>query len=281
MKKFNYTIILSAIVAAVCILSSCNSNNQSSPEDEVRSYGNYFAEKIAANQLDSLKTSYPDIALADSIVPLKGDSITVEALEAGKYKIALAKDVTLMVNRSEDGNIQVTESKGLFAYPSDKLVIAQKTGMYDKALSDAELSKRMKDEDFFKYIREQMKKKTAKILSVGDWVSTPDMIYKVYSIKNNTDQTIEGSDYTITIAESYPFDIPHSDPNNWHTTYSTKPGKTIPPHGTYKYKTEIVYGGSAGEHVKGVKLKLTPEQIQERFGTYTGKEYQEYLDTKK
>ena len=59
----------------------------------------------------------------------------------------------------------------------------------------------------------------------------------------------------------------------------TKAGKTIPPHG--KVKVTAKQGYHSWSYLKSIKWKLSEEQMQEKFASYTGKEYQEYLDSKK
>ena len=263
----------------IIMLCACGGNNNTNREDqkvnleeEVRNYGKYFVEKLNANQLDSLKTSYPDISNADSIIPFKSDSIMVVETTPGHYTLTLAEGITLKLDRSEDGKITVSESKGLFAFPEDKVEVAKKTGIWDDKFSDAQLNERMKDEGFFQYIQNQIKKKTSNILSVkGD---AELGVFNQY-IVNNTDQQISGSDYVILKEECWRLDGGDYE----HTNY-TVPGRNIPPHGQIKIEGYVAPMGNS-ESVVGVRMKLTPEQLQEKFASYTGNEYQEYLDSKK
>ena len=152
MKKFLFYFNIS--IAFIGILYSCDSSKKQSPkeninpEEDVRNYGRYFIEKLSANQLDSLKASYTDIAKADSLVPFKSDTIMVVETSPGQYDMTLAEGISLKVIRSDDGNISVTESKGLFAFPTDKVDIAKKTGMWDENLSDTKINERLNDVDF-------------------------------------------------------------------------------------------------------------------------------------
>lgn len=124
-----------------------------SPEEEVRNYGKYFVEKLSANQLDSLINSYPDLAKADSIMPIQSDTIIVAETAPGLFDMTLADGIVLKVSRDDGGNITVTESRGLFAFPPDKVEIANKTGMWNKSLNDAQASERIHDEEFFKWLK--------------------------------------------------------------------------------------------------------------------------------
>ena len=268
------TLNVLCLLAIGLLIVSCDGSKKLTPEEEVRNYGKYFVEKLAANQLDSLKASYPDIAKADSIIPIKSDTIMLAEVVPGQYDMTLAEGITLKVRRSEDGNISVIESKGLFGFPADKVDIAKKTGMWDDKLSDTQLNERMKDEEFFKWIKKAKTVNTSDILSIkgkpGEYGT------KGQYIQNNTDQNINASDYEV-VSEEGGYSIDIGAP--WRNKGVLK-GKPIPPHGRVYYDTYDE--GYSYDKITGIKLKLTSEQLQEKFTpAFTGNEYQEYLDSKK
>lgn len=264
------------------LISSCGGNKKLTPEDEVRNYGKYFVEKLEANQLDSLKAGYPDIVIADSIIPLQSDTIMVMESGPGQYDMTLAEGVTLKVSRSEDGKIMVTESKGLFAFPADKVDIAKKTGMWDDKLSDAQLKERMKDEEFFKTVGKKTQISTNKILSVskphyGRIISEGSGYTEGYqTITNNSDLDISGADYSIVKHEYKTADWGSNDE---YDRNKTEKGQDIPAHGSIKIKIGVSF--TSGTEVKGVKWNISEEELSNRLIRFTGKEYQEYLDSKK
>ena len=271
MKKFA-TILMLFVVIGMNV--SCE--KKATPEEEVRNYGKYFVEKINANQLDSLTVSFPDISKADSIVPIKTDSIMVAEVAQGQFDLTLAEGIILKINRSEDGNISVTESKGLFAFPTDKVDIAKKTGMWDDNLSDAQLNERMKDEEFFAYLNEIKTVKTSDILKI----SQKNFYIEIgpvgdQKVINLTDKTIEGSEYSVVMKRASSF-LPEGIDKVWTTV---ELGKTIPPHGSVKY--DIIESSHSLAEINSIKWNLTPEQLQEKFAPFTGNEYQEYLNSKK
>ena len=276
MKKFLFFLIISISIGEA-ILTSCNTGGKPTPEEEVRNYGKYFVEKLNANQLDSLAVSYPDIAKADSIIPITSDTIIVAENAPGQFDMTLADGITLKVTRSEDGNISVIESKGLFAFPADKVDIAKKTGMWDDNLSDAGLNERMKDEEFYKWLNNKKTIKTSDIIELGNRSSDISSGTGFRDVINKTDHKIKGSDYQVIRTW---IDI---DPNcgDWIETKGSEvlSGKDIPPHGRVKF--EYYFGNHLVQDIKSIKLKLTPEQIQEKFAPHTGNEYQEYLNSKK
>ena len=276
MKKLATILMLFVVIGMIV---SCE--KKATPEEEVRNYGEYFVEKVNANQLDSLKSSYPAIAKADSIVSVKSDTIMVMESTPGQYDMTLAEGITLKVSRSDDGSISVTESKGLFAFPADKVDIAKKTGMWDDNLSDAQLNERMKDEEFFKYIQDQNKKKTSNIIKIGKFIETPAEVWDPsndgigYQILiNQTNTPISGSEYTI-IKERYAGGA-GADPSEW---IESSKGQDLDANSTIRIKSW--QGMHFGSIITSIKWNLTPQELQEKFASFTGNEYQEYLDSKK
>lgn len=267
-----------SLAIGISALSSCGKKN--SPEDEVRSYGKYFIEKLAANQMDSLKASYPDIVKADSFVPLESDTIIVVETAPGQYDMALAQGVTLKVNRSDDGSIFVTESKGLFAFPDNKLDIARETGMWDANISDAQLNERMKDEEFFKMMEKKSNINPNNIISVGKVVSTSewsgfdydDSGTGYFPLKNNTDMAISGADYQVVIRVSDIF-----SGESWSYT---EPGKDLAPNGSARIN--VRFRPKSNPERASIKFKISESDLKAKFSPdFTGREYQEYLDSKK
>lgn len=269
-----HPLILSLATMGALLVSSCGGSHELTPEQEMRNYGKYFTEKISIGELDSVKASYPDILSADSLTPLKSDTILVVETAPGKYELTLAEGVLIKVNRADDGNITVEESRGLFAYPDDKKKIARKSGMWDDKLNDAELNKRMKDQDFFDYIAKNNTVNPKNIITIGKKIDdgfnyNTDITKYHLILTNNTNIPISGSDYKVT----YHWYVWEDEGND------SEDGKDLPPHGTARISWEE--GGDNGTDYKAIKWNLTPEQLQEKFGAFTGNEYQEYLDSKK
>lgn len=272
MKKLSTILMLFVVIG---LIVSCG--KKTTPEDEVRNYGKYFVEKLNANQLDSLTASYPDIAKAHSIVTFQSDTIMVVETAPGQYDVTLAEGITLKVNRTNEGSISVTESKGLFAFPTDKVELAKKTGMWNESLTDAQASERIHDEEFFRWLKKVKSIKSSDIISLGrtegDGYWTRGFRYVV----NKTDQPIKGSDYQVI--KKYGYAVFNGKDYDEGSGTELLHGEDIPPHGSVKF--EFSNSSHGGEEISSVKLKLTPEQIQERFAKFTGNEYQEYLDSKK
>lgn len=257
---------------------SDESNNEAAIE-EVRNFGKNFTQQASAGQLEALAASYPELSDVKTVVPLNSENIIVTQPEAGLYQITLADGVTMNVTRSDDGAIKIVDSHGLFVFPEDKVEIAKKTGMWNDNLSDAQLNERMKDEDFFKWVKNNGDVKINDIISVGKTIndggtgdlSDPNLYHVI--LTNNSNVPIKGSEYKI----KWEYWNPYQDHN---PTYNYEKGKDIPANGTVRIDWSD--GGESESYLKGVKWNLSSEQLKEKFGKpFTGNEYQEYLNNKK
>ena len=268
--KNNYFAILILSLLASVPFAACNGSGSKDPMEVIRKNIGNFALYSGSNQIDSLRIFYPGIPDGENIVAVDTAGMNIQSLGTGKYIVTFPSGITLNVTMLGDTAITVTESFGLITYPEDKMDIARKTGQWADSLNDVQLYSRMHDEGFQAFLKKRAIN-PSKILTVGSPVhenyggSSCDGYTPII---NNTDVQINGSDYSIIINDYY------DDADHIHT----EAGKTIPPKGRIKVPT----GGGAtwGLEVKGVKMKLTKEQIQERFNSYNGTEYQQYLNSK-
>lgn len=276
MKKFTTAIL--AATAIVMAVSSCG--KKTSPEDEVRDYAKHFIAKADANQLDSLTASYAGIAEADSIVKIETDTIVVVGIEnePNTYAVTFAPGMTMKVNLADDGAISVAESSGLFAFPADRMAIAQNTGMLADNPNDVQLTKRMKDDEFFNMIKKQKQVKSSDLISVGrlkitkDWDGIESHDGKgYYPLTNKTGTDIKGSDYIILLSAE---NVYMGTKNRF-----TEKGKDIPAGGTVNYN--VSFRPRHDVSVSGVKFNASDEELSAKFAPYTGKEYEEYMASKK
>ena len=271
MKKFFYL----ASLISLFFIASCKENK----EQKVQAFSDKFVGYVNANQIDSIMILYPT-ANFDSIASLPPDSVQITGLE-GVYHIDFGSGQWIDVKENEDGSLIVEKSKGLAAFPADKVEMAKKTGMWDSSLTDAELNQRMHDDEFFSFLEAQGSNATDNIITVGRWTITKEWYgndspgMATQTVTNNTDQPISGADYEFVMISEDPYSAASGErPRTW-----TNNGKDIPPHGSISENFEI-YNQSAPE-IKSIKWNLTPQQLQEKFASYTGREYQEYLDSKK
>lgn len=303
MKKLTSIRLSATMFVGAMIVAACGSNtgldnggDKVSPENEVRAFGKNFIEKLSANQLDSLKAVYPDIVNADSIATIQSDTIIVVKTAPGQYDMTLAEGVTLKVSRENDGNVSVAESKGLFAFPTDKVDIAKKTGMWNDSLNDGRLSERMKDEDFFKWYENYLDMKSAPNLSMevgkkkvnkkwgpGDYDGQDELLTQEeqeVKVINNSSEPVSGKDYVISygISKNTSMD---PDIKSSKSTLKTKPGVDIQPNGTATITLYTDYTMWDFKIVDPkIKLKKNNDSHVKKYQP-TGNEYQEYLNSKK
>lgn len=290
-------VTVTLLFGTVAVTSCGNSNNTQSGDsikNEISEESNEvvidfvkdFARKIASGDNQDLNTAYPAITTETSFEPLESDSVTVNSTGPGQFDVILANGATLKVTRSTTGNITVTDSKGLFKFPDDKVKIAKQTGMWDDNLSDVQMLERMNDEGFFKYVKNKTKA-PSKIVSLGKYIEGPptggSSFFGDQVIVNNTNVPVDGKDYVIVyrVAGWYgDYGLPNKNGEEAGEWTENRPGKPIPANGSIKITTGG--HGAFGEQIIGVKMKLSSEKIREKYGQpLTGNEYQEYLQTKK
>lgn len=263
-----------ALLGIAIAFSSCG---KKSSDNEVRDFAKFFVEKISLNQVDSLKRFYPDIVKAETFADLQSDTILVTETSPGTFEVRLTPSVLLIANRSENGQINIMGSQGLFAYPESKMEMAKKTGMWNENISDSEFADRMQDKGFEKYLSDRASSLTSNILSIGKLRDVGTDSYMMQSITNNTDQPISASDYNIVV---------RTNREGRGATYSTKSGKDIPPRGSASF--QMIFGMNENgwdvweesDEITSVKFKIPEDQLMERFASFTGNEYQDYLNSK-
>lgn len=271
--KFGF-ILLAA--ATMVLLPSCKQKKL----HDVKKFAETFAENASANKISMLKESYPGISNADSLhLEYMPNGIMVSEMETpDTYEIMFSPNVRAVAVLGDGGQVYITESRGLFAYPDEKVSLAKRTGLWDDSLNDVDLAKRMHDEGFFNYLAERNKAKTSNILSVGKYKESSYDLEGYYPIINNTDQEISGNDYVVNVKETtYDYYYDSWSPKKT-VTNTTRPGQRIDPHGSVNIK--VYYGDGYDETVTGVTLNMSQEEIRNRFASYTGHEYQEYKNSK-
>lgn len=247
-----------ASLIALFFISSCGENKQ----QKVQIFSDTFVGYVNANQIDSIKTLYPT-ANFDSIASLSPDSVQIAESE-GFYHIDFGSGKWIEVKENEEGSLIVEKSKGLAAFPTDKVEIAKKTGMWDDNLNDNDIATKISDEDFFKYIEDSSKKGRAKLLSIRGGTVT-----------NISDKTIDGNDYKV-IKSFYICGNAFYRPS---TTYSYISGKTLKP--GESMRINLVQALMGRESLSGIKWQIPEDEITSKYIPFTGNEYQEYLDSKK
>lgn len=264
--------IRSLIILILCVISVLGCKKEISSEERVNKFVDYFIEKMEKQQIDSLKTVYPDIVTADSLsqLNLRVEPEVLKSInDPDKYTIKFGDSLILNVSINEIDDIHIDSSKGLFAYSKNKMDFAKNTGLYNDKLSDKELAERMADREFLNYLNSKATNLKKKILKIGE----PDPVRMERPIINLTNSVIFADDYQV-VMESYE----RINFEDYETSRDILKGKTIPAKGRVYFDS---WGGSGGGiDVKDVIIKISPEELRNRFMEYTGNEYEEYLTTK-
>lgn len=294
MKK---TILSIVVLLSLLFLTSCDKNK------EVRQFAIDFAAAVQSGNKSEITKMYPDAAKADSLsFAFDAEKAEIETLDDGSIKIALSDDIDIILAKNDgDGNLKVKASHGVFAYPSDRLELAKKSGQWKDGLNDIEQTERLADTLFLRWMQAKMVESmkslvkitnssvSSKHVSNYNIASEEERCSYTVTVANNTDQEIEGNDYTISVKETWYLwkdgweDMSFRETKHPESSTKTLTGKPIPAKGTATYTWNETFAGSHhfGYSNFGVQstLNYTPKQSDFNF-KYTGKEYEEYLSQK-
>lgn len=227
MKKVSVLFVIAALLVA--FTSSCDKNKQI-----LTDFANEFAANVKANNLEKIRSVYPDAELADSVAfSTPGGDPTVEAGDVeGEFIVTFSDNANILVKLADDGTVSVINSVGIFAYPADIYTLAEKTGALTEGIKDVELAKVMLNVGpMISYLCEDYNKSRKNALSVSKPVITKDIEFAMdvgsgyYVITNSLDVPVAGDEYTITW-EDFSF-----GPGMDKQSKRTEKGKDIPANG--------------------------------------------------
>lgn len=286
-----------AFVAMILLLTACGEK----ASDQVLQFATDVAQKVSSNQKDSVVAVYADAALADSLaLTFNADSIKVSETETkGVFNVDFG-NANMVVARDENGKCTITESHGLFAWPSERMYIAQKTGMITNDINDKQRAERMSDSLFFENINKKISEAMKGVLVLkneGGWMDNKignPRHTKTLVVQNQSDVEIPASAYSIsyTIDEKIKVDRIETGYGNgeWVIGYERdKSGKldgvAIPPKGQQSFSisttSDYYFGSAFCGMVYKASIKInTDDPALKNCYTFTGNEYAEYLQSK-
>ena len=277
MKKLSILIVCSALLFAAC---------ESAEEARNREFAERFAQAIQKNDTATLNRLYPEAMMADSLaLKFVADSLEMETNDAGDtIRYRFGKDVTMVVVKDSIDSLHVVSSQGIFAYPTDKLDFAKKTGQWKKGLNDVEQNARMTDDQFLKYIIDKVSgnaieelESKVRITQKSARILDDTYVMCTVAVSNDSDKPIDGNEYSVGVSiTTYEHFM-----ESWIPIKSgskTLTGKPIPPGGKAVYSWRD--WGSMGGAKLSCSLHYNPH-VENTLETYqpTGKEYEEYLST--
>ena len=276
MKKFLLMGLLTLVV-----LTSCDKYK------EARQFAADFAAAVENSDKKLVEQMYPDAVNADSLfLSFNVDSLIVEESEGGLL-LKFGKDKIATLKTTEDGIMKIVNSKGLFAYPAEKLNFAISTGWYDTSLTDKENAIRLADTMFVLDLKAKAKEKViamlnekVKIIKSETEAQGMEKEKCIVVVSNETSREIAADEYSIKATFVGFFRM--MGQGYWEPYESkTLSGKAIPANGTVEYTYDSDWHGSYQPDRITSKLSFTPN-LDNIFSDYkaTGKEYQEYLANK-
>lgn len=276
MKKSTYFLIATVLVA---FLGACGGGNNK----KLNTFAESFAEYVTSGDMDSVKVYYPT-ADFDSLASVPTDSIQITDND-GVYKINYGSGQWIEVKIGEDGAITVVSSKGIASFPKDKYEIGIKTGMITDSIDDIKTQHLLNDSTYFSWLNEQTRKSYDNILTVssGSVKKSIDYAHDCYkltlpiTITNNSKEKFGPDDYEI--AYSYNQSIWVGEGTFKPKNFSKKVnGKEVGPGESVTMSISVSGNSISNPHAV---LKMPIEEYMAKYYTPTGKEYQEYLDSKK
>ena len=272
MKKTKLIMAASFAGALLCACSGSDKDNAAAD------FAADFARKAQTGKIDSLKMIYPDIAAADSIAfTFNPDSISI--VDTGKdsiYDVSYGNGVTAKIKMRGDGGGTVLETRGLFAYPSDKEAFARATGAVKLELADAEKAARMSVVDLLgDFVYDKYTERQKGAIAMGKGVVTKESMFMMdegrgyYTLTNTTDKPIKAGDYTITWKDVY------IGPMGDRTRYRTEKGRDIPANSAIRMN--FSFSGHSGSLL--VRVNMKQKSKDEYMATYKpdGSEYDSYV----
>ncbi len=272
MKKTSLFIIG---IGALTAMTAC-----SGADKKVESFATDFARNVQAGNIDSLVTVYPDVELADSLsLTFVADSLKIEKSDKENEFIATfgnGKSAVIVVDA--DGNMTVAETYGIFAYPEEKMSVAEKSGALRKEMNDKELAGNMIYlDDMTSKLYARSRDDRNKAITMSGPTVTKDITYMMeegrgyYTLKNNTDTDISGDEYDVTWMYSYCFQGIDD------TSYSNEKGKDIPAGGTVRY--DFTFTGHGGSALHKINIKAISESDFLKNYKFEGNEFDKYMET--
>ena len=277
MKK---ALILLTVVAA---LASCN-DPMKEAQQKAQLFADEFSKAVTAGDTTTIYSIYPDAAKADSLAQnFVADSMKMEPnATVDTLLIKFSPEVTVTAVKEAEGKFRVIASRGLFAYPPERLAYAKSTGQFADSLDDIKNAERMADKEFDDFLTQKLKSQLNGALKIvakkgGDFAEGEGGFMQPMSmtatIENTSEITIPGSAYRVLITSTgwdwdRLMDITKTHP---------LPGKDINPgeKQSFKFKESFV------PFKLDAKLQMlnTGDDLLSGY-TPNGKEYEEYLKSK-
>ena len=178
-------------IAILLVFASCDKYK------DVKLFVADFASAIEKGDTATIEQMYPDVTAADSLtITYNADSVFIEqSVTENQYEVKLNDEQSVIVEKVQEGQFHVLESKGLFAYDAKLKEFYLALGCYDPTLSDKENAVRMSDSLFLEYLNNYIaQEKILPRISLEDKEHAPENLLNVK--------------YTILVKNETQFDLP-------------------------------------------------------------------------
>ncbi|MDE7414511.1 MAG: hypothetical protein K2N05_12100 [Muribaculaceae bacterium] len=267
------------------LLLSCGKSSES---NKVITTAETFARYANNNHLDSIKMIYPT-ADFDSVARISIDSISVKDLGNLQYRVNFNPSQWIELKEKEDGSLTVVGSRGVAAFPPEKYRIALQTGMVADSISDLKVKQLLNDSTYFSWLNDRIKSQTKEPIALTQGKRTlkhgvdlqgrpcEGSVERLEcTVTNTTERPIAGKDYAITYTYSYYTCSDGSSPDG--RARDRKLGVDLAPGESAKITLAAMDYGIKNV---AVKFNVPVDSFYDASKSYTGKEYAEYLNSKK
>ena len=268
-----------ACLAGCIALLSLSCTSEDKDKDKVKTFAEEFASAVSKGDSAAISKMYPGAVSADSLTfDFIADSVVISTDDAQHLTtLSFPNGVDLVLSEEGEGQYVIQSSHGIFAYPSDVLSFAKKTGQWKEGLSDVEQAARMADQGLVDYLYEQFTAQLKNGLSIiktgtygddyyeGEWVSSKGA---TFTIKNNSSIDIPGSAYQVIYKEGY-----------WgggSMVTETVPGQDVSAGGTVTLRTSKLGSSMESDVSQRLEVKgISKEDFLKDFHP-KGNEFEEY-----
>lgn len=261
---------------ASLVLTGCRSRADKSA---VEHFSTKFAKWVIEGNIDSVHSYYPASRGCERFELknyVRSEVVVTRTEDPGTFFVVLTSKVTITVMLDGDGKLEVFNSKGLFAYDENALNRAKKTGQYVDGLNDIDQFHRMSDKGFDTFLVNKAKAAVTPLM-LGNRVTVRNAGFVLddgecyVPVTNTSDVPVTGAEYKLAYEDKF-LDLGYNNSNY-------KKGVDIKPHETVKFKFTFTKLKDTDNY--RIEYLTTEAARATKYYQFTGKEFDEYLATKK